>query len=63
MAKKTNTAAVAVPKKKKTFKDVCKDNIGFFFILPWLLGFIAFKVYPMGSSLFYSFTDLYLQSV
>lgn len=57
MAKKTNTATVAVPKKKKTFKDVCKDNIGFFFILPWLFGFIAFKVYPMGSSLFYSFTD------
>ena len=57
MAKKSNTANVAVPKKKKTFVDICKENIGFFFILPWLFGFLVFKLWPMGSSLFYSFTD------
>lgn len=43
--------------KKKSFTDICKENIGFFFILPWLIGFCVFKLYPMGSSLFYSFTD------
>ena len=54
---KVKNSAVAVPKKKKTFLAVCKDNIGFFYILPWLIGFCVFKLYPMGSSLFYSFTD------
>lgn len=54
MANNTNSA---MPEKKKTFKDVCKENIGFFFILPWLIGFCIFKLYPMLSSLFYSFTD------
>lgn len=49
--------SAAVPKKKKSFLDICKENIGFFFILPWLIGFCIFKLYPMGSSLFYSFTD------
>lgn len=32
-------------------------NIGLFFILPWLIGFLIFKVYPFASSLFYSFTN------
>ena len=34
-----------------------RDNIGFFFILPWLVGFIVFKAYPFVSSFYYSFTD------
>lgn len=34
-----------------------KRNIGFFFIIPWLIGFLVFKLYPFGSSLVYSFTD------
>lgn len=34
-----------------------RDNIGFFFVLPWLVGFIVFKAYPFVSSLYYSFTD------
>ena len=52
MAKKTTAGAGKIPQKKKSFKDVCKENIGFFFILPWLFGFLAFKFYPMASSLF-----------
>ncbi|HWT73696.1 MAG TPA: sugar ABC transporter permease, partial [Mobilitalea sp.] len=39
---------------------MCKRNIGFFFIIPWLIGFIVFKLYPFASSLFYSFTDYQL---
>lgn len=46
--------------KKKSFVDVCKENAGFFFILPWLIGFLVFKAYPMLSSLYYSFTDFNL---
>ena len=38
-------------------KKWAKNNIGFFFIIPWLIGFLVFKLYPFGSSLVYSFTD------
>ncbi|MCI7737700.1 MAG: sugar ABC transporter permease [Clostridiales bacterium] len=31
--------------------------MGFFLILPWLIGFCVFKLYPFISSLVYSFTD------
>lgn len=34
-----------------------KNNIGFWFILLWLIGFCVFKAYPFLSSLYYSFTD------
>lgn len=35
-------------------------NIGFVYILPWLIGFLFFKLYPFASSLYYSFTDMHL---
>lgn len=34
-----------------------QNYMGFFFVLPWLIGFILFKAYPFFSSLYYSFTD------
>lgn len=37
-----------------------KKNVGFLFILPWLIGFLVFKLYPFASSLYYSFTDYQL---
>lgn len=37
-----------------------KNNAGFLFILPWLIGFIIFKLYPFAASLYYSFTDYHL---
>lgn len=43
--------------KSKGFRKVLADNAGFFFVLPWLVGFILFKVYPFASSLYYSFTN------
>jgi len=46
--------------RKKNFRKVMSENAGFLFILPWLIGFLIFKVYPFGSSLFYSFTDFHL---
>lgn len=46
--------------KNKTFKKVLKNNIGFLFILPWLIGFCVFKLYPFASSLYFSFTDFHL---
>ena len=53
-------AVNAQPTGRKGMKKVIKENKGFFFILPWLIGFLIFKVYPFGSSLFYSFTDYHL---
>lgn len=36
----------------------CRDTVRFFlFISPWIIGFLAFIVIPMGMSLYYSFTD------
>ena len=30
---------------------------GFLFALPWILGFLGFSVYPLVTSLYYSFTE------
>lgn len=43
--------------QKKSFSRFLTDNIGFLFIVPWLIGFLVFKVYPFASSLYYSFTN------
>lgn len=37
-----------------------KRNKGFIYILPWLIGFLIFKVYPFASSLVYSMSDFHL---
>ncbi len=43
--------------QKVSFEKKMRQNVGFLFILPWLIGFLIFKLYPFASSLFYSFTD------
>ena len=35
-----------------------RQQIGFVYILPWLLGFLIFQLYPFAVSFLYSFTDL-----
>ncbi len=47
-------------KSRARTKHFFKKNVGFLFILPWLFGFIVFKLYPFASSLYYSFTDYQL---
>lgn len=42
-------------------KKFLKQNVGFLYILPWLTGFLAFKLYPFASSFYYSFTDYILR--
>ncbi len=32
-------------------------RVGLFFVSPWLVGLLAFYLYPIASSLYYSFTD------
>lgn len=47
-----------VSKINVTRKNNQVNNInGFLFALPWILGFLLFSVYPLISSLYYSFTE------
>lgn len=43
---------------KIRLKESTQNNInGFLFALPWIIGFLAFSLYPLLSSLYYSFTE------
>ncbi len=42
------------------FTLFCRRNVGFVFILIWLVGFLVFRLYPFLSSLVYSFSDFHL---
>lgn len=44
-------------KSKKTKWERKEFIYGLLFAAPWILGFLAFSVYPLLSSLFYSFTE------
>ena len=32
--------------------------MGYFFVLPFIIGFLAFTVYPLIQSMFFSFQDI-----
>ena len=49
--------ALETPASKHTLAQLCRKNIGFFYVLPWLIGFLVFNLYPFGMSLIYSFSD------
>ena len=44
-------------RRRKGLSKLEQGYMGFFLILPWLIGFCIFKLYPFISSLVYSFTD------
>jgi oligogalacturonide transport system permease protein len=31
---------------------------GILYLIPWIIGFVVFKAFPFGQSLYYSFTDM-----
>ena len=35
-----------------------KKTIGYFFTLPWIIGFLIFTIIPIGYSLYLSFNDV-----
>lgn len=47
-------------KSSNSRRKFIRNNVGFLFVLPWLIGFLVFKLYPFVSSLYYSFTDYQL---
>ena len=44
-------------RKRRGLSKLEQGYMGFVLILPWLIGFCIFKLYPFVSSLVYSFTD------
>ena len=42
---------------KQSVKDKRNNLNGFLFALPWIIGFLCFSIYPLASSLYYSFTS------
>lgn len=57
---KENYTMVTRVSARNRIKKAFKKNIGLLYVLPWLFGFLLFKLYPFISSLFYSFTDYQL---
>lgn len=48
----------SIPRKKKMSKAQKRAAMcGYLFAAPWIIGFLAFTLYPMLSSLYYSFTN------
>jgi oligogalacturonide transport system permease protein len=47
---------------KRLSKSRNNQLVGYLYILPWLLGFLILELYPLGASLYYSFTDYALLS-
>lgn len=44
--------------KNQKMSEEARNNLnGFLFALPWIIGFLCFSVYPLISSLYYSFTE------
>ena len=42
--------------RKRTLLEK-RNNQGYLYILPWIIGFLVFQLYPLAMSLFYSFTN------
>ena len=57
MTKTGTTAPRGDLRRRRGFSRLEQGYMGFFLILPWLIGFCIFKLYPFISSLCYSFTD------
>ena len=34
-----------------------RQREGYFYILPWIIGFLVLQIFPIGMSLYYSFTN------
>ena len=53
----SSTVRPDLRRKRRGLSKLEQGYMGFFLILPWLIGFCIFKLYPFISSLVYSFTD------
>ena len=44
-------------KTKMTNREKRNNKNGFLFVLPWIIGFLLFSLYPIIMSAYYSFTN------
>ncbi len=49
--------ALGARSPRRTYREAKKILIGLLFISPWIVGFLWLTLYPMGASLYYSFTE------
>ena len=52
--KESNAPAVG----RTPFQKWLDKYQGLFYLIPWIIGFLVFKAFPFGQSLYYSFTDM-----
>jgi oligogalacturonide transport system permease protein len=52
-----NTLEIPTAVKRKSYNLSRRENMGIVYILPWLIGFLIFGLYPFIASIIYSFTD------
>lgn len=50
------TVGSNLPLKRKKLTHDYNNRAGYLFILPWLVGFLGYTIFPMITSLYYSFT-------
>ena len=53
---------VIVPRRPARRRGARRYGVVALFLSPWIIGFLAFIVYPMFASLYYSFTNYDLLS-
>src|SRR5215470_19392207 len=51
---RSRRAGGTVARRRQSHRSL---RVGLFFISPWIVGFLAFTAIPLGTSLYYSFTD------
>ena len=52
--KESNAPAVG----RTPFQKWLDKYQGILYLIPWIIGFVVFKAFPFGQSLYYSFTDM-----
>ena len=57
------TSAMMQPGKRPGWSPARRRKLrtGLLFISPWIIGFLAFTLYPMVASLYYSFTEFHIK--
>jgi len=53
---KMTSSEAKVKRRKMTPMERRRELLGLLFISPWLIGFLLWTIYPLGSSLYYSLT-------
>lgn len=43
------SAPAAKTVTRTPFKKWCDENVGLLFLIPWIIGFVVFKLYPFAN--------------